>query len=209
MARARWVARVRLVIAVGLASRAGSFTSAAHAASNPTLLDTRGDGVYGRLDGDLALSADALADFSSDSGISPAARLAAHYFWMAGVYVAAAGPGTRDLDYRLSTGVEIRPTFLPRFGLDLQRGPSWLDLWIDSIGVGLGAYWEQPGGGHGTLQRGFEASLGFGVPLQGRDAGAWFVSRGALRLPDEPRAAQFAVQVGLSWHWPWLSPLTD
>jgi hypothetical protein len=198
----------RRLAALALAASVAGFTLDAHAASDPRLLDTRGDGVYGRLDGDWALSADAMLDFSSKTGFAPAARLAAHYFWMAGVYVAAAGPATRGLDSRFATGVELRPMFLPRFGLDLQRGPSWLDLWIDSIGLGLGAYWEHPSGAD-ALQRGFEANLGFGVPLQRRDAGLWWVSRAGLRLPDDARPAQFTVQVGLSWHWPWLSPLTD
>lgn len=198
----------RRLAAPALAAGLAGFTFDAQAASDPRLLDTRGDGVYGRLDGDLALSAEALVDFSGDTGFAPAARLAAHYFWMAGVYVAAAGPATRDLDYRFATGVEVRPMFLPRFALDLQRGPSWLDLFIDSIGLGLGAYWEHPSGAD-ALKGGFEASLGFGVPLQRQDAGLWWVSRAGLRLPDDARPAQFAIQVGLSWHWPWLSPLTD
>ncbi len=120
-------------------------------------------GVYGRLGGDLVLSVEALGAFqTSDSGehgaVSVAAR--ARYLEMTGLalgYDRAFAPTRRDA---LWLAVDFRPAWLARFTNDLEQGPRWLDLLLDSIGIELGAAWVRPGE---TLGRGG----GFGFVLGG------------------------------------------
>lgn len=172
-----------------------------------------GDGVYGRFNGDMDLGL-ALGGEADRGGARGAARLDLHYFSMAGVYVGGSNalgsePGaTRRM---LSLGVDLRPGFVPRWAKGMQRGPAFVDLFVDSIALGVGAFWSQPAHGSFGDRRGFEASLGFGLPLTGRAPGPWIETRGLLRWAD-PGGAQAehavpAVLVLLSWHALFVSPL--
>lgn len=171
----------------------------------------RGDGVYGRFDGDLdmGLGLGAELDFGAQSRAT--ARLTLHYFATAGIYTAygdalgaAADPG--DARRKLSLGLDLRPTFVPRWALDMQQGPSFVDLTIDSISLAMGAFWVEPGAGAFGDQRGFETSLGFGLPLFGRANGLWLEARGHLRWPDEGPREESATLL-LAWHAFVLTPL--
>jgi len=100
-----------------------------------------GDGVYGRLDGGLVLSAGVTAGPAFDGGLSGAVGeldLRARYLDAAGVVLAPAYVGDPGAG-RLFVGLEVRPFFPARFLLDLWTGHRWLDLVIDSLGVELGA----------------------------------------------------------------------
>ena len=55
--------------------------------------------------------------------------------------------------------------------------------------------------------RGFEAGLGFGLPLSASAAGPWLETRGVLRYPDAGAGEQ-AVFIALSWHAFVLTPLS-
>lgn len=124
-------------------------------------------GVYGRLGGDLVLSVEALGAWHSDgAGTSGALSVAARarYLEMTGLalgYDRAFASARRDA---LWLAVDFRPAWLARFTNDLERGPRWLDLLLDSIGVELGAAWVRPGEalGHGG---GFGFVLGGGAEL--------------------------------------------
>lgn len=171
-------------------------------------LDTRSDGVYGRLEGDVMLSATALAELA-EGGVAPGARLAAHYFWMVGLTAGYVRPVASDVPrHVLSAGVDLRPTFLPRWAMDLQRGPSTLDLWLDSISLGVAANWAQPPDEDFGDSLALELSAGFGVPLMGSAEGLWLDARGLLRTPDWGTSG-WAAQLGIGWHGAWLSPLLD
>jgi hypothetical protein len=166
-----------------------------------------GDGVYGRFQGryDLGLAAGAEL---GDGGASLAVRATAHYFFMAGIYAGyAEGFGTEALPSSrlVSFGVDLRPAFLPRWSNDMQHGPSLLDLAVDSISLGVGAFFRQPQDDDFGARRGLELSLGFGVPLAGEMAGPWLGARGLLRW-DDPEGrkgpgAEGAALVTLGWHW--------
>lgn len=124
-------------------------------------------GAYGRLGGDLVLSVEALGAWSDGPGgaagaLSVAAR--ARYLEMTGValgYDRAFADGRRDA---LWLAVDFRPAWLARFTNDLERGPRWLDLLLDSIGVELGGAWVRPGEALGR-GGGFGFVLGGGVEL--------------------------------------------
>jgi hypothetical protein len=164
-------------------------------------LDTQADGDYGRMASSWTAAATALVELSPD-GPAPALRFAAHYCWMAGVYAAVSAPSGFPSDSGvLGTGVDLRPAFLPRWSLDLERGPSYLDLWVDSFSLALGAYWQSQADGGFAAAKGFEASLGFGFPLLGQAHGPWLDARGLLRLPDAPESAQWGAQFGIGWHF--------
>lgn len=142
-------------------------------------------GVYGRLDGDLVLSVEALGAWHADGGgasgaLSVAAR--ARYLEMTGLalgYDRAFTSARRDA---LWLAVDFRPAWLARFTNDLERGPRWLDLLLDSIGVELGAAWVRPG-----------------EPI-GRGGGFGFVLGGGAELPLVwSRGDGLMLRVGARW----------
>jgi len=156
------------------------------------------DGVYGRFDGSLALSASAGAELESGEPRG-ALRLSALYLWTAGVYgrYSDAFGGADERPLRVaSLGVDARPLFLPRFARDWEHGPAILDLALDSFSLNAGAYFAEPGGGSFGDERGFEAGLGFGVPLFGEAAGPWLEARAERRFADRgPNAWLFTLSV--------------
>lgn len=173
----------------------------------------RGDGVYGRFRGDLDLGL-GLGTELDQTGGSGALRASLHYFSTVGVtmgYADALGRQEPRFDRVLSAGVELRPLFLPRFVTDASQGPPALDLFLDSIALGVGAYFATPPGEAFGARRGVEASVGFGLPLAGSAPGPWLEARGLARLSDPRRdgSAAYAVSLTVSWHTLWASGLTS
>ena len=166
-----------------------------------------GDGVYGRFDGlfDVALNVGAAFDADGPSG---EALASVHYMFMAGVYAGYAdafSDGDRATRRSLSFGVDVRPAFIPRWSNNLQLGQGFFDLVIDSISLGVGAYFREPHGGSFGDRRGLEVSLGFGVPLTSEVEGPWLGARGYLRWDDPGAASAPSAQaIGLAtlgWHF--------
>jgi len=123
-------------------------------------------GAYGRLEGDLVLSVEALGALSDGPDLAGALSVAARarYLEMTGLavgYDRAFSSTRRDA---LWLAVDFRPTWLARFTSDRERGPRWLDLLIDSIGIELGGAWLRPGEPLGA-GGGFGFVLGSGVEL--------------------------------------------
>jgi hypothetical protein len=168
--------------------------------------DSSQDGVYGRFDGDLDFGLAVGAEVGSAGNAAPIVRGSAHYFSLAGLYAggrfkagAASAPNLFDL------GVDVRPLFVPRWAKGYEVGPALFDLTLDSLSLSLGAFWAAESEKRPT-ERGFEASLGFGVPLLASAAGPWLEARGVLRYPDSgPRDE--AVLLAFSWHAFALTPL--
>ena len=172
-----------------------------------------GDGVYGRFSGDLDVGFGVGAEIDGDS-TRAAGRLSLHYFSMAGVtlgYAEDVGGEHPRLTRALSLGVDLRPAFIPRWSQGLEDGPGFVDLAIDSISLGLGAYWAAPPVGALGDERGFELSGGLGVPLFGRANGLWLEGRAIARWTepsprhDGPRTATLLL---LTWHGFVSTPLT-
>jgi hypothetical protein len=180
---------------------------------------TKVDGVYGRFDGDLeiALSLGGEWDFDPDR-TRAAAGLGLYYYSTAGLAFryrdafgdrAPATPRAADpVERVLSMGIELKPLFLPRWVLDLERGPALLDLTLDSLTLGLFAFFQEESNGGLSERYGFEAGLGFGVPLLGRADGPWIETRGALRFADDG-SRHPSVLVALAWHTFVLTPIVD
>lgn len=166
-----------------------------------------GDGVYGRFDGRFDAGLEAGAELGN-GGTAFAARATAHYFYMAGVYTSYFDSmGSDELPSRrgVSFGVDLRPTFLPRWSNDMQHGPSMLDLAVDSISLGMGVYFREPHGHEFGDSRGFELSLGFAVPLFAHFDGLWLGARGLLRWDDpkarDARGAEATALLTLGYQW--------
>jgi hypothetical protein len=159
------------------------------------------DGVYGRFDGSLTLAASLGAELEA-SDPRGALKLSAHYLWTAGAYArySDAFGGAEKRPARVaSLGIDVRPLFLPRFALDSERGPAILDLTLDSFSLSAGAYFAEPlDQGFGD-ERGFEAGLGFGVPLCGEARGAWLEARAERRFADRGENA-WLFTVALAYH---------
>lgn len=178
----------------------GSTAVAASAGIEP--LPSQHDGVYGRFDADLDAGF-GLGAALSEAAPSLAVRGTMHYFSTAGLYVAAEVPTADETASTsiLSFGVDLRPAFLPRFSENLEQGPAWFDLAIDSISLSLGPYFGLDRGGMGL-----EASVGAGVPLFGEVSGLWIEARGVGRFPDVDEDASFNGLVLISWHAGFASP---
>jgi hypothetical protein len=165
--------------------------------------DAESDGVYGRFRGDTDLSLK-LGGMLRDSGVAGSVGASAHYYSLLGI--------TGDYSESLmadslharsaSVGMELRPLFLPRWALGLERGPAWLDLALDSAAFGFGAYFtDAEADARGS--RGAWMSLGFGAPLLGAASGPWLELRALRRFPDHDANgvdAHNALFVYLSWH---------
>ena len=152
------------------------------------------DGVYDRFDGDLDLGLALGAELGSAGRAAPALRASAHYFSIAGVYLSGrVNAGHDSAPSLLGAGVDLRPLFVPRWAKGFETGPGFFDLALDSVSLSLGAFWAR------RDRRGFDAELGFGLPLLATAAGPWLEARGALRYPDAG-AREEAVILALAWH---------
>jgi len=168
--------------------------------------DSSRDGVYDRFDGDLDLGLALGAELGSAGTPAPIVRGSAHYFSIAGLYAAGRFKASSDSAPALfDLGVDVRPLFVPRWAKGYETGPAFFDLTLDSLSLSLGGFWSAKSDRR-EAAHGFEAGLGFGLPLLAAAAGPWLEARGVLRYPDSgPRDE--AVIVALSWHGFVLTPL--
>jgi hypothetical protein len=171
------------------------------------------DGVYGRFEGDLDLGLGLGVEADGDDARG-AARLSLHYFSTLGLTVEYADSlqnGTARSRRLFGVGVDVRPAFIPRWSGDHEHGPAFVDLTLDSISLGVGAFWAEPPGRDFGDARGLEASLGLGLPLFGRADGLWLEGRVLGRWRDPAHApgerADAVALAVLSWHTLILSPL--
>ena len=98
----------------------------------------------------------------------------------------------------------LRPLFLLRWPVDAEQGPAALDLIIDSLSVGAGAFFAQPAGSDFGSARGPALSLGLGAPLIGKATGPWLEARYFLRWANpgggDAESTDHAALLVLSWH---------
>lgn len=94
------------------------------------------DGLYGRFEGDVALSIGAGAGLDADDGQAAfVGELRARYLDNAGLVIAF----EQGVPARLIVAAEVRPLFPIRFLVNSWSGRAWSDLLLDSIGLELGA----------------------------------------------------------------------
>jgi hypothetical protein len=167
-----------------------------------------GDGAYGRFDGDLDVGFAAGANVALTSrGVGAGARVNALYYFTGGLYTSYGEmlTGSRDPMRRAAFGLELRPLFLPRWALDLQRGPAFWDLTLDSLNLGVGGFAASPRGGAFGERRGVEFSAGFGVPLFAEGPGAWLEARALIDLPNDG-PSEALLMLSFAYHFAVLTP---
>lgn len=165
------------------------------------------DGIYGRLDGDIALCPSlGLEHYRGDS--QAAIGLQAMYFSTLGLSLHHADSdflvGKRSVNRSAtSLDMQLTPLFLTRWSQAMEVGPRFLDLLVDSFKLGLGAYWEYDRG-IGQVRRGSAVSTGLGVPLANRANGPWLNATVALRFAEGPgysAPAEMMYSIAFSWAW--------
>ena len=167
------------------------------------------DGVYDRFDGDLDLGLALGAEFGSAGQVAPALRATAHYFSIAGVYVSGrVKAGEESAPSLLGVGIDLRPLFVPRWAKGYETGPGFFDLTLDSLSLSVGAFWSERASRAPESSSGFDAQLGFGVPLLATAAGPWLEARGALRYPDAATREE-AIIVAIAWHGFATTPFSE
>lgn len=175
---------------------------------------SRGDGAYGRLDGDLDLSVGVgggvmLSQRRPVTAIDARVR----YFQNAGLVLQyeesdAFAKATTTGDYKrgLLAAIELRPLFPVRFLKGMESGHAFPDLVLDSLGLELGAWWSAVEGSS-TRRPGLHVGLGVELPLASRANGPWLRIGGALRWSaprldgQDGRGTRVALlTLGIAWH---------
>ncbi len=147
---------------------------------------SRADGVYGRFDGPLTFSP-CLSLSRLDAGFVPGIGVRVHYLSTLGLSASygtgTLWPGHADSVRSMSrVGLELRPLFLLRWSNDWEKGPSVLDLTLDSLSLGVGGFLAKLDTSS-QLKRGLDAELAAGVPLIGHALGPWIGIAATLRVP--------------------------
>ncbi|MCC6523535.1 MAG: hypothetical protein IT373_12835 [Polyangiaceae bacterium] len=166
------------------------------------------DGLYGRFDGDLMLSAE-VGPTESFPGEALSVRLGLHYLVTAGVFAAydeSFGLSAQPVWRAFAGGVELRPLFLARFATDFEHGPALLDLFADSFALALGGYVAElpPGSCEPPvrcLDTGLVAAASIELPLLPQIDGPFLAVRTSLRWSEQEEVAlDGMVGLTLGWH---------
>lgn len=163
------------------------------------------DGIYGRFDGDITLSPNAGMEYSRGNAL-PSIGLRSSYLSTLGISMNHADSklliGSSSMNQSITNlDLELRPLFLIRWSESLEVGPPVLDLTLDSLVLGIGAFWDHDRR-RAQLRRGTAVSTGIGVPLIGRAKGPWLNATVALRFAEGPGFSaplDVAYIVSLSW----------
>jgi hypothetical protein len=147
------------------------------------------DTADGRIDGDLGIVAGVGATFSGQSPRG-AAEVRVRYLETAGIFLTyedGFGAASSDPVRVFATGLEMRPLFLGRWVTGNEMGLAWTDLVVDSFGLELGAFFEQPPGqsfASSAASRGVQVGIGLEFPLIARANGLWIDAHGGVRWSD-------------------------
>ncbi len=187
----------------------GRRTSAEVRSVEPDAFAHRGDGAYGRFDGDLDLGlgvGPTLTFADGDAGIG--VRGVARWYSTAGLYALYDETLAEHsaLERRTGFGVELTPLFLLRWQRALENGPPVLDLALDSLALDFGASFATPAGRGFGSHRSLDAALGFGVPLAASAVGPWLEFRADVTFP-KPARGEAGVVLLFSWHFAVVTPL--
>jgi hypothetical protein len=153
------------------------------AAREPTEPDT----TYGRIDGDMSIVG-GLGATVGPRGPRATVDLRFRYLDTVGVfstYEDAPLLGSPSEPQRvLAFGAELRPLFLFRWLQGHEVGSPRLDLALDSLGLELGAFFAQPGGGSFGQRPGFQLGGGLELPVFSRASGPWLGVHAGVRWSD-------------------------
>jgi len=143
------------------------------------------DTADGRVDGDVGIVVGLGVTVAEEP--RAAAELRLRYLDMVGLFVTyedAFGAPAVDPSRVIATGLEVRPLFLGRLVTGNELGVQWADLVIDSFGLEVGGFFEQPAMGSFLSHPGFQAGIGLELPLFGQVNGPWLDVHGGARWSD-------------------------
>jgi hypothetical protein len=170
--------------------------------------DVESDGVYGRLDGDVSLSPHLGVQLYRGQA-EPTLGFQAMYVSTLGLSISHADTrllfGAQSADRSL-TSVEFKlcPLFLGRWSQALEAGPPLLDLTLDSLTLGLGAFWDYDLA-LGVLRRGTSLTASLSFPLLSQMSGPWLGAMLGLRMAEgSAYPAQTYLVSGVSVSYTWL-----
>ncbi|NUP05257.1 MAG: hypothetical protein HOW73_04260 [Polyangiaceae bacterium] len=155
-------------------------------ASRTALADdavTYADGSYGRIEGDLLFVGEIGAGVAL-GGPQLETHLSLLYLSTAGGYARYSESfENEDAPYArmLSFGFELRPLFLGRYALDMEKGPPHLDLFLDSLTLVVGATWSSPRRAEFDPEPGIELGLGIEFPFLPSASGPYLGVLGLAR----------------------------
>lgn len=178
------------------------------------------DTSYGRVGGDLGLVLGVGATIGAGRP-RPSAELRVRYVDTLGVFVTyedSFGAVAANPVRVFASGLEIRPLFLGRWVTGRELGLRWPDLIIDSLGLEVGAFFQQPAGLQFGSRPGLSAGFGLELPLIGRASGPWIDIHAGARWSDgvlgggpinSPADRAFVVSVTLAYHQLFRAHLVD
>lgn len=182
---------------------------------------TDADGSYGRVEGDLLFVGDVGAALAL-GGVGLETHVSLLYLSTAGGYfryVEAFGNEAAPYARLLALGFDLRPLFLGRYALDLERGPAHLDLFVDSLSLVIGPTWAaSPITAEFEAAPGIELGVGMEVPLLPSASGPYLGVLGLARWGphdiDGTSSADFlergsSVVFTFSWHQVFDANLVD
>lgn len=185
----------------------GAGTGTGKAPVMPSEDMAQGDGIYGRMNGDFSgsLGASLESDLTAQS-FRPALDAGLRYYQTVGVllHYSQAVTTTDPLERRLAVDLALEPLFLFRWPRYAHSGRAFFDLFIDSIGLHVGAAFLEPRGGAFASAVRFNTGLGFGLPLTRRAPGPWLRARYDLELGGAQPSHLLLAQ--LEWQFFWESP---
>ena len=174
------------------------------ALSEVALADGDGDGIYGRFDHGLVVALGAGGSISTDGSFRAEGEVRLRFLDAAGPMLSISGAPDRQTF--VIAGVELRPLFPALFLLDAWSGHEWLDLFIQSIGVELGAAFL-PGSGSVAFASGVsvEIPLVFSRPGPFNGLGLRLAARrihptNAFTPTPEDQAGHVSIMATLSLH---------
>jgi hypothetical protein len=200
----------RLVVVLSTAATALSVAAFAHA-DEPTA---------GRLDGDLTL-AGGLGATIGPRAPRTTIDLRARYMSTSGLFITYEDKAffkDAEPERVLAMGLELRPLFLARWLTGKELDANRADLLIDSFGLELGGFLQQPQGRQFGSKPGFQAGLGLEIPIFANATGLFIGTHGGCRWADSalsgetvqgPTDRALFLGLTLSWHQVIGSHLVD
>ena len=212
--RPREESRSKRIAFAGLGAALVSVSVCARADDRPT------DPSHGRVDGDVSVVV-GVGGAIAPRGPRAQVELRLRYLETAGVFAtledAGAFSSSSEPGRVFLTGFELRPLFLFRWLKGLEGARAHWDLTVDSIGLELGAMFEQPAEAGLASRNGVELGLGFEVPIFERPSGPFVGVRGSLRWSSEALGStiqgaadrQAVLSLTLAWHQTLSGHLVD
>lgn len=170
------------------------------------------DGVYGRIDGDMAVVV-GLGATAGPTGVRATGDLRVRYLDTVGIFASYEdGPlvsSHTDPRRAFAVGFEVRPLFLARWLKGREFGSPRADLFLDSFGLEIGAVFLEPVGGSFTTRAGLQLGLGLELPLFPTATGAFIGLHGGVRFSDAasstgavdgPSDRALYLSMTLAWH---------